>query len=118
MEKVRRLLGAIAAAWLLAGCGGDRAPDAVPAPGGPAVSRPAELPGDVAGSPLDALKVKNAFMTSGQALRQDDITVAYEKGTVYLRGSVPSRDQKRLAEELAVRAAPGIPVRNELTVVK
>jgi osmotically-inducible protein OsmY len=107
-----RLAGLIVV--LAAGCAPAPAPDRVsPANGPPAAVEPAPS----RSSPLEVLKVKKAFMTSARKLDDRRIEVAYEDGSIHLRGQVPDSAQRSLAEELA-RGSTSTPIVNELKVGK
>lgn len=69
----------------------------------------AEQAGDTIAQTADNIattaKVKNSLMTTGKKLRWDGIDVDTSGGTVHLKGTVPTAQQKKIAEAVAAKAA-------------
>jgi len=54
---------------------------------------------------LMALQVKSALMTTPKQLEWNNIDVDTDKGIVHLRGTVPSAEQKKVADNIARQVA-------------
>ena len=116
---------------LVTGCKKNEEPEATPiAPSGPgarpsprgpsaAAPGPTSTTGAIVQKGDDAVttaKVKNALMTSKKKIDWKTINVDTSGGTIHLKGTVPSADQKTNAESEAKAAAAGKTVVNELEV--
>ena len=93
--------------------------DAPPAnpPAATAPANPSPTIGERAGAATETFDVKAALVAE-KAVDASDINVdtMAETKTVVLKGTVPTADQKQLAERIAIREAVGYKVDNQLTV--
>lgn len=71
-------------------------------------------------APLNADQVEDAVENAFKAdskLKALALDVDEDKGSVILKGTVQNAEEKALAEEIAKRTAPGVPVVNQINVV-
>lgn len=66
---------------------------------------------------METMDVKGTLIADGRIDASNiNVDTNAKTRTVVLKGSVPSEDQKKLAEELAQREAPDYKIVNQLTV--
>ena len=82
-----------------------------------ATARGAQGAGSGMGAAMETADVKTALLADSRISASDiNVDTNNDMKTVTLKGSVPTADQKRIAEEIAKMKAPEYKVVNDLTV--